>query len=65
MVPEDEWEEFVSTMKKDLPTAFRITACSRVEANKLLDIVKGNFFEKLVNPDDGAERKPPKCLSWY
>lgn len=65
IVPESEWDEFSVTMKRDLPTAFRITACSRVEAERLLKIVKGEFFEKLVNPEDNSEKKQPFPLPWY
>lgn len=65
IVPEAEWDNFIETLKEDLPAAFRICACSEKEAEILLDIVEGSFFKDLINPDDPDEQKKlPICLPW-
>uniref|UniRef100_A0A1B6DIS1 tRNA (cytosine(34)-C(5))-methyltransferase n=2 Tax=Clastoptera arizonana TaxID=38151 RepID=A0A1B6DIS1_9HEMI len=68
IVPDSEWDTFLSYLKKDLPTAFRISACSKSEAKALLEIIEGQFFKDLINVDsteNGEERKKPFCLPWY
>ncbi|XP_046667880.1 tRNA (cytosine(34)-C(5))-methyltransferase [Homalodisca vitripennis] len=66
IIPESEWNSFLEALRRDLPTAFRISACNEKEAEILLDIVEGNFFKGLINPDDPEEqKKKPFCLPWY
>lgn len=62
--PEEEWETFMTTLRKDLPTAFRVTG-SKYEAEALMNIVKSKYFSELVNmklndegKEDGEEIKP-------
>jgi hypothetical protein len=45
----------LETLKKDLPTAFRITNCSPEEAKALLSIVESKFFKELVNDQETSE----------
>ncbi|XP_066594185.1 tRNA (cytosine(34)-C(5))-methyltransferase isoform X2 [Prorops nasuta] len=60
IVPEDQWNSFVTTMQKNLPVAFRITG-SKSEAKALLNIIKGDFFKQILtvkqeeNLGDGTE----------
>ncbi|KAL1115524.1 hypothetical protein AAG570_007553 [Ranatra chinensis] len=71
-MPESEWDEFLKSMRRDLPTAFRISAaCPQRESARLLDIVRGEFFERLINeeiPQDAEEdkdvRRYPDSLGW-
>ncbi|XP_024081051.1 tRNA (cytosine(34)-C(5))-methyltransferase isoform X2 [Cimex lectularius] len=63
IVPDEEWDTFLSYMKKDLPTAFRITACSKEEARLLLKIVQGDLFASLLEAE--GCRADLKCLPWY
>lgn len=65
--PEDEFKEFIETMKQNLPVTFRITS-SRGESKRLLEIVKEKLFvdylsgfEELAESDVGK----PKSLNWY
>ncbi|KAG7169438.1 tRNA (cytosine(34)-C(5))-methyltransferase-like [Homarus americanus] len=77
IVPEEEWEAFITCMKENLPAAFRLTG-SKNMACALLQVMKKTFFEplsQLVPPeltqeelDTGEEPvKPlkPVCLPWY
>ncbi|XP_060569346.1 RNA cytosine-C(5)-methyltransferase NSUN2-like [Ruditapes philippinarum] len=64
IVPEDEWEIFLETMRHQLPTTFRITG-SRDQAEELLKIIKGQYFSKFISRDDGTPKLEPKSLPWY
>ncbi|XP_043267526.1 tRNA (cytosine(34)-C(5))-methyltransferase [Venturia canescens] len=72
IVPEEQWEKFINTMRENLPVAFRITG-SKAETKALLDIIKGDFFEeilntKLDNDQDSTgtvEIMKPRCLPFY
>lgn len=46
--PEEDWPIFMSTLKENLPTAFRITG-SKGEANALMNIVKSEYFADILN----------------
>ncbi|KAF6201031.1 hypothetical protein GE061_005478 [Apolygus lucorum] len=66
IVPEEEWDSFMEYLRQDLPASFRISACSTAEAQRLLEIVKSDFFAKLLSTEDGGEKKPDiKNLPWY
>ncbi|XP_029175579.1 tRNA (cytosine(34)-C(5))-methyltransferase [Nylanderia fulva] len=56
IVPEDKWDAFISTMRTNLPVAFRITG-SKAEAKALLEIIKSDFFKGILNAnlDDDKE----------
>lgn len=53
--PEGEWNSMLESLKKDLPTAFRITNCSPEEAKALLSIVESKFFKELVNDQETSD----------
>jgi hypothetical protein len=69
-LPETEWEEFMTAMRSDLPTAFRIMASTPESARRLLTIVEGQFFKELLNQEQNsgtgetAEIKKPFPLPW-
>ncbi|RZF43293.1 hypothetical protein LSTR_LSTR001554 [Laodelphax striatellus] len=48
IVPETEFAQFLAALRRDLPTAFRISACSVSEAQALLRIVEGKLFKGLL-----------------
>lgn len=78
IVPEEEWNAFMTMMRENLPVAFRITG-SKSEAKALLEIIKGDFFEEILNlkldehegeeeEEDEAEKvekMKPHCLPFY
>ncbi|KAL0861678.1 hypothetical protein ABMA27_009164 [Loxostege sticticalis] len=68
--PEEEWPAFLSALKENLPTTFRITG-SKCEADALMNIVKSKYFSELLNvrlqvegKEEGEEIKPFN-LPWY
>ncbi|XP_076628287.1 tRNA (cytosine(34)-C(5))-methyltransferase Nsun2 isoform X2 [Colletes latitarsis] len=71
IVPEDKWDSFMNTMKKNLPVAFRITG-SKSEAKALLNTIKGDFFKEILNTsleektENNDEAKDIlRCLPFY
>ncbi|XP_061380456.1 tRNA (cytosine(34)-C(5))-methyltransferase [Danaus plexippus] len=68
--PDDQWDDFMRAIKKDLPTAFRITG-SKCETDALLNIVKSQYFSEILNHklklDDEKEEEEikPVNLPWY
>ncbi|XP_012136901.1 tRNA (cytosine(34)-C(5))-methyltransferase Nsun2 [Megachile rotundata] len=71
IVPEDQWNSFMSTMKENLPVAFRITG-SKGEARVLLETIKSNFFKEILNMqtnESSDKTEEPKqilkCIPFY
>ncbi|BFZ12837.1 hypothetical protein BsWGS_15875 [Bradybaena similaris] len=65
IVPEGEWDEFYSTLKKTLPVTFRITGY-KSQSEELLNNITGKFFSNILDVKvDGEDVPPPKCLPWY
>ncbi|KAG1701200.1 tRNA (cytosine(34)-C(5))-methyltransferase [Nymphon striatum] len=64
IVPEDEWDEFMETLKQSLPATFRITGY-KSHASALLGIIKSQYFSDLINSYENEAQCKPRCLSWY
>ncbi|XP_034174449.1 tRNA (cytosine(34)-C(5))-methyltransferase Nsun2 [Osmia lignaria lignaria] len=71
IVPEDQWDSFIDTMKKNLPVAFRITG-SKGETRLLLETIKSSFFKEILNTqakessENNEEAKEIlKCIPFY
>ncbi|KAG7213694.1 hypothetical protein KM043_002935 [Ampulex compressa] len=72
IVPEEKWDAFMDTMKKNLPVAFRITG-SKGEAKALLEIIKSDFFKEILNAniqdntqeDNDVAKTILQCLPFY
>lgn len=65
IVPPEEWDVFMETLRESLPATFRITGY-RGQAKALLNIIKGKYFESLLKlQDQGKELCKPFCLPWY
>lgn len=68
---EEEWNEFLTAIRSDLPTTFRITGYKKGEAKALLDIIKSQFFDEYykavseLHQINEEKIEPPICLSWY
>lgn len=66
----EEWDKFVSALKENLPTTFRVTGFKR-EAGALLEIIKGQFFEEYIRAVSELRNVHeidvlrPVCLPWY
>ncbi|XP_038990156.1 RNA cytosine-C(5)-methyltransferase NSUN2-like isoform X4 [Phoenix dactylifera] len=65
IVPEDEWEEFLSLLRKPLPAAFRINASSQFFPDILSQL--GNDFMKSLEAEvnDEHEIEAIRPLPWY
>ncbi|XP_033123738.1 RNA cytosine-C(5)-methyltransferase NSUN2-like isoform X2 [Anneissia japonica] len=65
IVPEAEWDKFISTLQQPLPATFRITGF-RSHAQHLLQFLKSHFFTDLMGASiDGIPIEKPKPISWY
>ncbi|CAD6234356.1 GSCOCG00001847001-RA-CDS [Cotesia congregata] len=72
VIPDDQWDAFITTIRENLPSAFRITG-SQTEAKALLKIIKGDFFEEILNNKlegekevaNETEKMRPKSLPFY
>lgn len=68
--PENEWTAFMTSLKENLPTAFRITG-SKCEADALSNIVKSEYFSDILNmrikneDKDQEEEIKPMNLPWF
>uniref|UniRef100_A0A1A9WT17 tRNA (cytosine(34)-C(5))-methyltransferase n=1 Tax=Glossina brevipalpis TaxID=37001 RepID=A0A1A9WT17_9MUSC len=65
-----EWQQFLITIRENLPSAFRVTGF-KDEAKALLNIIKTELFAEYIRgvaelrgiPADNVEH--PLCLPWY
>ncbi|UYV61523.1 NSUN2 [Cordylochernes scorpioides] len=64
IVSEEEWDTFMSTLRNELPVAFRITG-SRAEAKALLEIIQSHYFSGLLKLPDEENPVKPFPLPWY
>ncbi|XP_052816102.1 RNA cytosine-C(5)-methyltransferase NSUN2-like [Mya arenaria] len=64
IVPDGEWDAFMGAMREPLPTTFRVTG-SRNQAEQILKILRGQYFNKLVSAGGSTARVEPKSLPWY
>ncbi|KAL7018767.1 hypothetical protein ACKWTF_010905 [Chironomus riparius] len=67
--PEDQFEKFMTAMRANLPTTFRITAF-KGESKRLLEIVKEKLFTDYIAAlkdleEYDEEQLKPKSLCWY
>ncbi|KAJ8973049.1 hypothetical protein NQ317_011329 [Molorchus minor] len=62
---EEEYDEFIKSLKTDLPATFRITG-SKCVANKMLEIVQEQLIKDCINQTEGDE-KPLTIfpIPWY
>ncbi|GFT67052.1 hypothetical protein NPIL_67921 [Nephila pilipes] len=65
IVPSEEWESFMKSLRENLPATFRITGF-KGEAKALLNIIKGKYFQDLMKiKDENADSYKPFSLPWY
>ena len=64
-IPEDEWDQFISIMKEDLPATFRITG-TRAMAEHVRQCLEMKFFRELSKLEvEGEKVPPPQPIPWY
>lgn len=54
--PENEWDQFITFLKMDLPATFRITG-SKGESKKMLEIIQGQFITECLNQNTAEENE--------
>uniref|UniRef100_A0A670Y3H0 tRNA (cytosine(34)-C(5))-methyltransferase n=1 Tax=Pseudonaja textilis TaxID=8673 RepID=A0A670Y3H0_PSETE len=65
IVPQEEWESFLATLREPLPATLRITGY-KSHANEILRCLKEKYFKELENlVVDGQKIEMPQPLSWY
>eukprot|EP00047_Mylnosiga_fluctuans_P003993 m.232176 g.232176 ORF g.232176 m.232176 type:complete len:769 (+) comp12310_c0_seq1:46-2352(+) len=65
IVPEEDWEAFMTTLRTPLPATFRITG-TRETAHDLRKAIETHFFPLITAVTmDGTPLEPPRPLSWY
>ena len=69
IVPEGEWEEFMTSLRTALPLTFRINGSGKF-ATDMRDQLEGTLFAELLeqslrDEETQAEIPPPKPLAWY
>lgn len=65
ILPEDEWDAFMETLRRPLPSTFRIAA-NRQMKDVLSDAIKKNFLPKLEAGSYNGEPLPvPRPIPWY
>ncbi|KAM3928987.1 RNA cytosine C(5)-methyltransferase NSUN2 [Leptodactylus fuscus] len=65
IVPEGEWEQFMSAMREPLPATIRITGY-KSHAKEILHCLKEKYFKELQNIEvDGQKIEAPQPLNWY
>ncbi|KAF9561390.1 cytosine-5--methyltransferase [Agrocybe pediades] len=65
IVPEEEWDQFVDTLRQHLPTTFRV-AGSRQTAQTLNSTIKDVHVPSLSNVVfEGQKIPPPVQIPWY
>ncbi|WOK96254.1 multisite-specific tRNA:(cytosine-C(5))-methyltransferase isoform X1 [Canna indica] len=65
IVPEDEWEEFICTLRKPLPAAFRINSSGQFCKDIMLQL-ENDFLKSLkAEVNDEYEMEAIRPLPWY
>ncbi|XP_072008896.1 RNA cytosine C(5)-methyltransferase NSUN2 isoform X3 [Engystomops pustulosus] len=65
IVPEGEWEQFMTAMREPLPATIRITGY-KSHAKEILHCLKEKYFKELQNIEvDGQKIEAPQPLNWY
>eukprot|EP00918_Siedleckia_nematoides_P065951 GHVU01143434.1.p1 GENE.GHVU01143434.1~~GHVU01143434.1.p1 ORF type:complete len:849 (+),score=142.06 GHVU01143434.1:201-2747(+) len=68
LVPDEDWDEFMTALRTPLPTTFRVTGF-KTEAKEVLKIIKSDYLNKIVkaeSDDNVIQRIPwyPDELAW-
>ena len=65
ILPREEWDTFLETMRAPLPTTFRITS-GKPTSRQLLDAMQNIYLPFLSNVEfEGEKIAPPRQLEWY
>ncbi|KAI9190436.1 tRNA (cytosine-5-)-methyltransferase ncl1 [Blastocladiella emersonii ATCC 22665] len=65
VIPEAEWDAFMTAMRSPLPVTFRFTGSSAY-AKALAENCRTKYFPSMQNVEvDGVKVEPPSPLPWY
>ena len=65
MVPAEEWDQFMATLREALPSTFRITGTRRL-AEAVRECLQRRFFTELSEIQvEGQRLAPPTPLPWW
>ncbi|WFD29616.1 multisite-specific tRNA:(cytosine-C(5))-methyltransferase [Malassezia sp. CBS 17886] len=65
ILPPDEWDAFMASLRTPLPTTFRITS-GKATSKQLMDAMQSIYLPFLSNVEFEGERvAPPRQLPWY
>ncbi|KAF9652423.1 S-adenosyl-L-methionine-dependent methyltransferase [Thelephora ganbajun] len=65
IIPEDQWDAFLNTLREPLPTTFRV-AGSRQVARALSEVVRDTYIPNLTDlVFEGEAIPPPRQIPWY
>ncbi|XP_042551169.1 RNA cytosine C(5)-methyltransferase NSUN2 [Dipodomys spectabilis] len=65
IVPDGEWDQFMTALREPLPATLRITGY-KSHAKEILHCLKNKYFKELENLEvDGQKVEVPQPLSWY
>ncbi|KAG9218231.1 hypothetical protein CCMSSC00406_0005912 [Pleurotus cornucopiae] len=65
IIPDEAWEEFMQTLRRPLPTTFRV-AGSRQTAKSINELIQNNYVPSLKDVlFEGQPIPPPEQLPWY
>ncbi|KAJ3343499.1 tRNA (cytosine(34)-C(5))-methyltransferase [Gonapodya sp. JEL0774] len=65
ILSETEWPEFMESLRKPLPTTFRITGSRKVSADLRDSMVREHIPHLRVIEIDGEKVEPPSPIPWY
>ena len=60
LIPEQEWDEFLATLKEPLPVTFRVTGF-RTQAFAVMQLIRERYFQPL---ESSTTIEKPKELVW-
>ncbi|XP_062582510.1 RNA cytosine-C(5)-methyltransferase NSUN2-like [Saccostrea cucullata] len=64
IVPEEEWDAFMNSLREPLPITFRITSFGG-ETEELKKLVKTEYIGKLLEEKSLSDKPKVVCLPWY
>ncbi|XP_007898726.2 RNA cytosine C(5)-methyltransferase NSUN2 [Callorhinchus milii] len=65
IVPVEEWDQFMASMREPLPATIRITGY-KSHAEEILQCLKTKYFKELQDLEvDGQQIEAPQPLKWY
>lgn len=65
IVPEQDWDKFMSALRSPLAASFRITSYFGGQAAALRKMMESDEFRGLINKTTDTNKEVLSCLKWY